>query len=92
MKNLFLTATIVLLLTACTAAHETSYVDSEFGQATRGAFDQQVVFPDNPHAGNIPEDLQGISAEELMNTYNSSYSKAPEKAEIFTLGFTGFTD
>ena len=90
MKKLLL-ATTVLLLTAC-SSHETPYVDSEFGQATQLVFDQQVAFPNSPHEGKIPEDLEGISAEELMNTYNSTFSTAPERAEVFTLGFTGFTE
>ena len=87
MKTLFLAA-IVLLLTACTA-HEASYVDSEFGQATQLAFDSQVAFPDNPHEGKIPEDLEGISAEELMNAYNSSFSKECSTTNAFTIGLTG---
>ena len=90
MKRLFTLAT-VLLLAACTS-HETPYVDMEYGEATQVVFDQQIAFPDNPHEGKIPEDLEGISAEELMNTYNSSFSTAPERAEVFTLGFTGFTE
>jgi len=83
MKTLFLVAT-VLLLTACTS-HETPYVDSEFGQATQVVFDQQVAFPDNPHEGKIPEDLEGISAEELMNAYNSSFSKIGQESKGFSI-------
>ena len=83
MKTLFLAAT-VLLFTACTA-HEASYVDSEFGQATQVAFEQQVVFPDNPHEGKIPEDLEGISAEELMNSYNSNFSQECKESKGFSI-------
>ena len=84
MKRLILAAT-VLLLTACTS-HEAPYVDSEFGQATQVAFDQQVAFPDNPHEGKIPEDLEGISAEELMNAYNSSFSKDGRENKVLSIG------
>ena len=84
MKRLFLVAAI-LLLTACTAAHETAYVDAEFGQATQMSFDQQVAFPDNPHDGKIPENLEGISAEELMNAYTSSFSKSHECSKGFSI-------
>jgi hypothetical protein len=86
MKRLFLAA-IVLLLTACTA-HEAPYVDSEFGQATQVAFEQQVVFPDNPHEGKIPEDLEGISAGELMDAYNSSFSKKCNEPKVLSIGLT----
>ena len=83
MKRLLLAAT-VLLFTACTS-HETPYVDSEFGQAAQVVFDQQVAFPDNPHEGKIPEDLEGISAEELMNAYTSTFSKSQECSKGFSI-------
>ena len=87
MKTLFFAAT-VLLLVACTS-HEASYIDSEFGQATQMALDQQVVFPDNPHEGKIPEDLEGINAKELMNAYDSSFSKKCQESKVLRLGIIG---
>ena len=86
MKTLFLAA-IVLLLTACTS-HETPYVDSEFGQATQIVFDQQVAFPDNPHEGKIPEDIEGINAKELMDAYKSSFSKKCNESKVLSIGLT----
>lgn len=91
MKRLFLAAS-VLLLTACTASHEASYVDSEFGQAMQITFDSQVAFPGSPHEGEIPAGLEGINSEELMNAHVNSLSEATEKTKVFTLGFSDFMD
>jgi hypothetical protein len=76
-------AVIVLLLSGCAV----SQLDQEFGLATKASLDQQIVHTDNPHEGKIPEGMEGISAEELMNAYNSSYSKPAEPPKFFRLGF-----
>jgi hypothetical protein len=81
-------AAIILLLSGCSAP----YLDQEFGMATRESLDQQIVHTDNPHKGEIPVGIEGISAEELMNAYNSSFSKPAEPTKIFSLGFSGFAD
>jgi hypothetical protein len=81
-------AAILLLLSGCSAP----YLDQEFGRATKETLDQQIVHTNNPHEGEIPTSIEGISAEELMNAYNSSFSKSAGSTKTFSTGFSDFAD
>jgi hypothetical protein len=77
-----------VLLAGCASMEEAYYVDREFGLAQQVSWDNHVAYPDYRHVAKVPETTEGITAEEIMNVYNGTFSEAPEKIDVFQLGIT----
>jgi hypothetical protein len=83
MKKLFIIPLLVLLLAGCSGA---PYVDSEFGTASREAFEMQIAIKDYRYADKTPEGMSGVVAEEVMDVYTEDFGKEPEEIDVFQLG------
>lgn len=86
MKYLILTLTGLSLLAGCASFQEAYYIDHEFGQATQKSLDQQVAYPNYPHAKKTPETTEGITAENIMDVYNETFAEEPEDINVFQFG------
>ncbi|MGE4545490.1 MAG: hypothetical protein AB7D06_15430 [Pedobacter sp.] len=86
MKKLSFAIATILLLTGCASMQEAYYVDRDFGQQSQAAWDQQVAYPDYRYASTIPENLDGITAEEIMKVYNETFAEKPENVNIINFG------
>jgi hypothetical protein len=80
--------TAMVLLAGCASFEEAYYIDREFGLAQQMSWDNQVAYPDYRYAAKTPKTTEGITAEEIMSVYNDTFSKAPEKVDVFQLGIT----
>ena len=81
-----ITALFISSLLVAGCAQEARYVDHEIGEATRDAFDQQIVHQDGLYAGRAPEGLNGLYMEPVMQTYQQSFSEGFTKESINTTG------
>jgi hypothetical protein len=79
MKKMLVVPLALGLLVGCSS---TPYVDKEFGQATRTAFETQIADQTYRHAEQTPEGLEGIVAEEVMTVYTDDFGQAPTDAKI----------
>ena len=86
MKKLSFAIATVLLLTGCASMQEAYYIDRDFGQQSQAAWDQQVAYPDYRYAAKTPENLEGITAEEVMKVYNDTFAEKPENVNIINFG------
>lgn len=88
MKTLTFVLAAASLLTACApeAWREAHYVDREFGKAQQITWDMLVAYPDAPHAAKIPEGMNGIVAEEVMDVYTKAFADRPKKVQVLELG------
>ena len=86
MKRLFLLVACMALLGGCASFEEAYYLDREFGMASQAAWDKQVAYPDYRYAAKVPETTEGITAEGIMDTYNNTFSEAPEQINVFQMG------
>ena len=86
MKAIVLGITVAALLSGCASLEEAYYLDREFGQASQATWDRQIAYPDRCYANNVPEELNGITAEEIMSVYNQTFGRQPEKVNVFQLG------
>ena len=82
MKYVILTLTCVALLAGCASFEEAYYVDREFGMANNDAFDRQIVHKDYKYAGEPVNDLSGIHAEPIMETYQGTFSEGFTSEDI----------
>jgi hypothetical protein len=78
----------IVLLAGCASFEEAYYVDREFGLAQQATWDKHVAYPDYRYAAKTPEATSGVTAEEIMSVYNDTFSKPPEKVDVFQLGIT----
>ena len=78
-----------LLLGGC--AHETCYVDKEFGVASSAAFDQQIVNKDYKYADKEVSGLEALHSENIMGKYAETYKQSftKEKIDIGTFDVEG---
>ncbi len=88
MRVLILTLTIsaLTLLAGCASMEEAYVLDREFGKAQMAAWEQQIAHPNNPYAAQVPEGIEGITAEEVMGVYNGTFAEKPKQTDIFELG------
>lgn len=86
MKTLILMIAGIFLLSGCGSFQEAYQLDQEFGLASQDAWDKQIVHTDYRYAENTPEEIDGITAEEIMGVYNETFAKEPENVEIFQFG------
>lgn len=86
MKAIILAITATALLAGCASFQEAYTLDHEFGQASQATWDKQIAYPDHQYAKNTPEEINGITAENIMQVYNDTFSKTPEKVNVFQLG------
>ena len=81
MKSLTLLIILVpvaMLFSGCSAA----YTDKEFGKAQMLSFDSQIAYPDYRYAQSVPNELEGILAEEVMRGYFQSFKQGFSKQDI----------
>jgi hypothetical protein len=88
MRFLACIITVMALLAGCASLEEAYYVDREYGLAQQAAWDNQVAYPDYRYAAKTPVTMDGITAEEIMNVSNETYSEKPEQVEVFQFGLT----
>lgn len=69
-----------LLLGGC--AHETCYVDQEFGLASSAAFDQQIVNKDYKYADKDVSGMEALHSENIMGKYAETYKQSFTKEKI----------
>ena len=86
MRILACMMTAMVLLAGCASMEEAYYVDREFGLAQQAAWDTQVAYPDYRHVAKTPEVTEGVTAEEIMSVYNSTFAEAPKEVNVFQLG------
>jgi hypothetical protein len=65
---------------------EAYYLDKEFGKATAAAFDKQVVNPEPLKRDVVPEGVDGIHAEQVMDVHDSTYGTKPAKNPVLKMG------
>lgn len=88
MRILACMITAMVLLAGCASMEEAYYVDREYGLAQQMAWDNQVAYPDYRHVAKTPEVTEGITAEEIMDVYNETFAREPEKVDVFQLGIS----
>lgn len=95
MKTLILLLASSILLVGCASFEEAYYVDREFGQKSQETWDMQVAYPDYRYATDqatgdvrIPEDLEGLPAENVMEAYTNTFAEEPTKVEVFEFELT----
>jgi len=89
MKHVVLSSMIaVCLLVGCASFEEAYYTDRELGKSTAVSFDRMIVNQDRPHAGEIPEGLDGIHAEPVLESFHKTFSDnfTREDVDITTVG------
>jgi len=88
MRILACMITAMVLLAGCASMEEAYYVDREYGLAQQVTWDNHVAYPDYRHVAKTPQTTEGVTAEEIMNVYNGTFSEAPEQVDVFQLGIT----
>lgn len=89
MKKLIILPVALGLLVGCSS--NTPYVDKEYGDATRMAFEMQIADQTFQHADKVPEGISGLTAEKIMKVYTEDSGKSTE-AEAAPMTFqTGST-
>jgi len=78
--TLWIGLTCGLLLCGC--AHETCYVDKEFGLASKAAFDQQIVNKDYKYADKDVSGMDALYSENVMGKYAETYTQNFKKEEV----------
>ncbi len=73
MKYLSLFFIVAILLTGC--AREAVYADREYGVASMDTYDQLIVYKDYRYADKTNDDMDGLHAEPIMETYQSSFGE-----------------
>lgn len=93
MKRIVLAVAAASLLSACTSgppvAHETPYIDKEFGVASRESLARQAAYPAGRFADRAPAGLQGVTEEAVMKVLHGTFAEKPEPVQVFQLGVTG---
>ncbi|OQY25065.1 MAG: hypothetical protein B6I37_02340 [Desulfobacteraceae bacterium 4572_35.2] len=86
MRDFLLTIAVTIVLSGCASFEEAYQLDQEFGEASQITWDQQVANPDYRYAESMPENLSGITAEEVMNVHNETFAEEPTEIDVFQLG------
>jgi hypothetical protein len=86
MKIIVITMLGLFTLAGCAAFEEAYYVDREYGQASRAAMEEQIIYKDYRHADKEPIGAEGIVAEEIMETYIDSFGEESTDVDVFQLG------
>jgi hypothetical protein len=68
---------------------ETYYLDREFGKATVAAFDRQIAYPQPQKRDAIPEGLDGIHAEQVMDVHGATYGEEATQNVVLQMGVAG---
>lgn len=76
MKKLIIFPLALGLLVGCSST--TPYVDQEFGEATRMAFEEQIADKTYQHADKVPEGIAGLTAEKIMKVYTEDFDEEAE--------------
>lgn len=82
MKLLTLWTGLTCGLLLCGCAHETCYVDKEFGLASKAAFDQQIVNKDYKYADKDVSGMDALHSENVMGKYADTYKQSFTKESI----------
>ena len=80
--SLFLLVAVVVL---ASCAQEAIYADHEYGAASMDAYDRQIANKDYRYAHNTEGSMDGIHAEPIMETYQSSFSEGFTMESIDTM-------
>lgn len=86
MRAFLLTIAVTFVLGGCASFEEAYHLDQEFGKASQITWDQQVANPDYRYVDKVPDTLNGITAEEVMDVHNKTYGEEPTKIDVFELG------
>lgn len=84
MKKLIILPVALGLLVGCSST--APYVDKEYGDATRMAFEMQIADQTFQHADKVPEGMTGLNAEKIMAVETEAFSQEADKVEVFQLG------
>ena len=83
----YLTLVILgLLLTGCASFQEAYYLDQEFGEDNKAAWNQQIAFPEASPENQALMGIEGITAEEIMGVYNGTFAEKPMQQSILSFG------
>ena len=72
-----------VMITGC--AQEAVYVDHEHGAASMDAYNRQIAFKDYRYAHKTDDSMDGIHAEPIMETYQTSFSEGFTMESIDTM-------
>ncbi len=86
MKSSICIVVAALLISGCAMFEEAYFTDREFGHAQTTTWDKQVAFPDYRYAAAVPEGMPGIHSEEIMKTYNDTFTRQTEE-QLNIMGF-----
>lgn len=75
-----------LALAACSM--EAQQIDRDWGKAQMASWDSIIANPHPQPAGDPPAGLEGINAEGVMDSYNSSFWEQKKQADVFSFGVT----
>lgn len=84
MKKLIILPVTLGLLLGCSST--APYVDKEYGEASRMAFETQIADQTYRHADKVPEGMTGLNAEKIMAVETEAFSEKTGKVEVFQLG------
>lgn len=87
MKKLIIIPVAFGFLVGCSS--NTPYVDKEFGEATRMAFEVQIADHTFQHADKVPDGISGLTAEKIMKVYTDDFgeeAKAQAEPTTFQTG------
>src|SRR5437899_12128733 len=86
MKILTIVAACVAsgLLTAC--VQPTPYLDEHYGEAYRMAVAHQTINPDAAQNRNPVNGVDGVTARNVMQTYQNTSKEPPPSTNIFNIG------
>lgn len=75
-----------IVLSGCASFEEAYYLDRDFGEASQSTWAHQVVPTDNRYVESLPQNLSGITAEEVMDVHNETFAEEPTEIDVFQLG------
>lgn len=81
---LLILATTTLIIAGCASFQEAYYTDQSLGEGNQETWQAQIAYPDRPYAEKTPEEIAGITAEEIMEVHNNTFGTPPQRAiDIF---------
>lgn len=83
MKKMVCLIGVVALIAGCAPFQEAYYLDREFGNDSRAAWDAQIINQDQRYAEEVPDGMAGMTAEEIINIRTRTFAEKPTKSKIF---------
>lgn len=82
MKALLWIIVLAGALAGCASFQETCELDREFGRAQEAAWVKMKAFPEAAPVFEIPENLEGINAESVMDVDHQTFGYEPVQEPV----------